>query len=72
MLFRSPVLASTNAPVHTDIVTSLVLLALRIQFSIASVCPFCAGMTTIFGAGASANVYCGVILIPPSVTGWVL
>src|SRR5580700_1673319 len=53
---RRPVFARTNAPVQTDMVTSVFLVDLRIHSSIASLGGLCAGMTITFGAGAFSKV----------------
>ena len=52
----SPVWARRKAPVHTDMVMSAPRADLRTHSSVASLRPCCAGITTTFGAGASANV----------------
>ena len=49
-------LASTKAPVQTDIVTSVCLLASRIQALTFSLAGLCAGITMTFGCGAFAMV----------------
>src|SRR6266516_8004323 len=53
---KSPVLARTNAPVQTDMVTSVFFVDLRIHSRTAALGSLCAGMTMTFGGGASANV----------------
>src|SRR6266478_10141383 len=53
---KSPVFARTNAPVQTDMVTSVFLVDSRIHFSIASLGLLWAGTTMTFGAGALAKV----------------
>src|SRR5439155_15505718 len=64
---KRPVFASTNAPVQTDMVTSVDFVDLRIHSSVASLGSLCAGITITFGAGAFPNVYSGTIFIPPLV-----
>jgi len=54
--------ASTNAPVQTDIVTSVL--------GVAALGSSWAGMTMILGAGAVSKVKLGMIFMPPlAVTG---
>jgi len=60
-----PVLASTKAPVQTDMVRSALFADLRSQSMVAGVLLSCAGMTTIFGGGALAKSWSGTIFIPP-------
>ncbi len=52
---------------HTDMVTSVVLVDLRIHSSTASLGSLWAGMTMTFGGGADSRVYPGTICIPPLV-----
>src|SRR5207237_2975496 len=53
---KSPVFARTNAPVQTDIVTSVVFVDLRIQSNTAGLGSLWAGITITFGTGAFAIV----------------
>src|SRR5436309_16137075 len=53
---RRPVFARTNAPVQTDIVTSVFLDCSRTHSSIAALGPLWAGITITFGAGAFFSV----------------
>ena len=49
--FSSPVFASTNAPVQTDMVTSVVFEDFLIHSNTAGLGALCAGMTITFGGG---------------------
>ena len=62
---RDPVWASRNAPVQTDMTTSLRDDCSRIQSSILGDLPRCAPITTIFGGGALSKVYVGISSMPP-------
>src|SRR3979411_2795843 len=62
---KRPVFAKTNAPVQTDMVTSVFFVALRIHSSTAALGSLWAGITRTFGAGALARVESGLIFIPP-------
>src|SRR5882724_10926699 len=53
---KRPVFARTNAPVQTDMVTSVFFVDLRIHSSTASLGLLWAGMTMTFGAGAFSRV----------------
>src|SRR5437763_16076149 len=53
---KSPVFARTNAPVQTDIVTSVFFVDLRIQSSTAVAGSLWAGITMTFGAGAFSRL----------------
>lgn len=62
-----PVLASTKAPLHTDMVTSVAAEAVRIQPIIAGVAASrsIAGMTITLGWGADSKVWSGRTRMPP-------
>src|SRR2546430_9789020 len=53
---KSPVFASTNAPVQTDMGTSVYFVDLRIQSSTAAVGSLWAGITITFGEGAFSRL----------------
>src|SRR5438270_5860911 len=53
---KSPVFARTNAPVQTDMVTSVFFVDLRIHSNTAALGSLWAGMTITLGAGAFARV----------------